>query len=258
MTEALGRAITGLGPAAAPILGVVVRAKFIPDPTKNPGPPVLFSFSPKELTAERISQKVQLPTSPPTTPPTGSGRTGGSPTQWQYTTPMKLSFTAFLEGELTKPMGDLLMSWMNPVNSIVTALAGQQPKPELPKLLFQWGPPLLGFVFYCTMESCKITYKRFSMLGVPTRADAVIKIAEEPSVLGVLQQNPTSGGQPGRHQHTMLQGENVVTVANARYRNPRAWRDIAAVNGVDDPLRSPPGSRIYLPAPGELRGGTGT
>ena len=42
--------------------------------------------------------------------------------------------------------------------------------------------------------------------------------------------------------------------ATEKYGSPGRWRDIAACNGIEDPLRVRPGDRVYLPNPDELAG----
>ena len=65
-------------------------------------------------------------------------------------------------------------------------------------------------------------------------------------------QNPTSGGLPGRGQHLWEAGHSLPVLARDNYDDARAWRAIAATNGIDDPLRIRPGSSLYLPARSEL------
>jgi hypothetical protein len=262
MSMVIGGAMGGssgvsLSGAGAAVVGAIVRAKFIPASLEAGFIPVLFSFSPKEMVVERKTKS----TRGSSTTPGGGGATGSTGAQWQQTLPAHYTFTAFLEGETTKIMGDKLLSWMCPGGAgldaaiMKAAFGGGAVRTALPKVIFQWGPPILGFVVYCTLTSCTITYKRFTALGVPVRAEAKITIAEEPSWAANLNTNPTSGGLPGRQQHTLVQGDNIVNLANDRYQDPRVWRDIANVNRVDDPLRVRPGSRVYLPAPEEVTWG---
>jgi nucleoid-associated protein YgaU len=43
-------------------------------------------------------------------------------------------------------------------------------------------------------------------------------------------------------------GQSLATIASAEYGDPRAWRIIADANGIDNPLRLAPGTRLLLPA----------
>jgi len=268
MSMVIGGAMGGssgvaLKGAAAAAVGAIVRAKFIPASIEAGFIPVLFSFSPKEMKVERKARTSTTSNSASKGAPTN----GSSASNWLQTLPAKYTFTAFMEGELTKIQCDKLLSWMCPgggsldaaaMGAISSALGGGgADRTKMPRVIFQWGPPVMGFLVYCTLESCSISYKRFTALGIPVRAEATITIAEENSLLAYMNTNPTSGGLPGRQQVTMVQGQNIVNMANERYRDSRAWRDIASVNGVDDPLRVRPGSRVYLPAPEEVTLGRG-
>jgi hypothetical protein len=57
---------------------------------------------------------------------------------------------------------------------------------------------------------------------------------------------------PGRSQHLLAEGENVIGVATAKYGTPHAWRAVADANGLDDPLRVRSGRMLHLPGPSEL------
>jgi nucleoid-associated protein YgaU len=57
---------------------------------------------------------------------------------------------------------------------------------------------------------------------------------------------------PGRRAHTVTAGDSLARIATAQYGSPGRWRQIAAANGIEDPLRVRPGDRVYLPNPEEL------
>jgi nucleoid-associated protein YgaU len=97
-----------------------------------------------------------------------------------------------------------------------------------------------------------VNYTRFAPSGVPIRAEVDLTLQQQPSLLGMLSTNPTSGGMPGRRSHTMTSGESLAGIATARYGTPGRWREIAACNDIDDPLRVRAGDRVYLPNPEEL------
>ena len=42
-------------------------------------------------------------------------------------------------------------------------------------------------------------------------------------------------------------GDSLASVAYAEYGDPTAWRAVARFNGIDDPLRCRPGTRLLLP-----------
>ena len=43
-----------------------------------------------------------------------------------------------------------------------------------------------------------------------------------------------------------------MSIANAAFGSPGAWRAVAEVNGIDDPASIEPCDVVYLPAPDEL------
>lgn len=149
-----------------------------------------------------------------------------------------------------------LLAWTNADKKV-----GNSPK--LPPLFFTWGTTL---DYTVNLIQADITYERFTAGGKPIRAKANLKLniltppplpprsraqASGPP-LSLTKQNPTSGGIPGRRGHTLVAGENLQHVAMANYGRPGAWRELAAANGIEDPLAVLPGTVIYLPAPTEL------
>lgn len=116
----------------------------------------------------------------------------------------------------------------------------------LPKLLFSWGlHGPRGSNKPVTLEQVTVDYLRFDPLGLPVWAKfslTLVEVYEDKPP-----QNPTSGGVPGRAQHTVTHGENIVQVANRAYDSPHAWRVVAESNGLDDPLRVKPGRTLSLP-----------
>jgi nucleoid-associated protein YgaU len=115
-------------------------------------------------------------------------------------------------------------------------------------LLFQWGPVFMQ----CWMQRCNVTYERFHISGIPVRAKCQITLSEIPIKLPGM--NPTSGGLPGREQHTVVSGENLAGIATGAYGQPAQWRAVAEANGIDDPVAIRPGETIYMPSPAELNG----
>jgi hypothetical protein len=225
---------------------------------------VAFDFNPKDLKFTKNVRNAGL----------GSGSLkrgrplGSSGSIYQGTDRTKISFTALLEGNDVKRRVDQLINWTEPVGGLLdqavrgasNALAAKTGKKglrinlttKLPVLTFQWGPPALAFTITCTIEQCNVTFKRFDRTGIPSRAEATIGLREEPSLLGILPTNPTSGGIPGRESHVVSDGETLMSIATFAYGAPQHWRALAAANGIDDPLRVRPGQVVYLPAASEL------
>jgi nucleoid-associated protein YgaU len=208
---------------------------------------VYFDFNPTEISLSRNA--VQKTTASPSR--------GGGRKQTQKIPPLTIGISKVVfEGLDTKLRCDTLLTWTNPgagfLGQLLSATMGKNLKTAPPELTFQWGPPMIGFMYTVTLQTVTISYKRFTSAGIPVRAEITLKMNEVPSLLGTLPQNPTSGGLTGRRAHTVGHGESLQTIATANYGNPNAWRLIAKVNGIKDPTRLRPGATVYLPNPDEL------
>lgn len=118
---------------------------------------------------------------------------------------------------------------------------------RLPVLMVMWGVggPLRGGL-KVNLERLDVEYERFDWTGVPVWAKVTMTLIEYTKPLP--RQNPTSGGLPGRSRHLVSQGEGLVQIATSAYGTPRAWREVAEANRIDDPLRIKPGRLLALPA----------
>lgn len=168
-----------------------------------------------------------------------------------------------IRGLHTKALCDQLLNWMRPGGGQLGQIAGGMLATQLgdkkgrftnrlPTLLFQWGPPDMGFSCVVMLTSATIKYVRFNRDAIPIRAKVSLTLSEQPTLIGSLPTNPTSGGLPGRTSHTVTEGDDLPSLARAGYGTPHAWREVAEANGIEDPLRIKPGQVIYLPNPDEL------
>ncbi|MFJ9558600.1 hypothetical protein ACIRQQ_00970 [Streptomyces fuscichromogenes] len=112
---------------------------------------------------------------------------------------------------------------------------------ELPRLRFVWGTQ----IYLVYLKQVTVTYTRFSQSGAPVRAVVDLTLHSIPSAPGPT--NPSSGGLAGRRTHLLAGAESLPELATRCYGGPGRWREIAAANGFDDPLRVRPGTRVYLP-----------
>lgn len=95
------------------------------------------------------------------------------------------------------------------------------------------------------MKSVNTTYTRFNHDGDPIRAKVTLTLTKyNPPLPGT---NPSSGGEPGGRVHLVTDGDTLQRIAQATYGDPGAWRDVAAANNIDDPLRVRNGSSLFLP-----------
>lgn len=192
------------------------------------------------------------------------GSKGSLGTEFVRSEPSRITLSdVTIRGLHTKALCDQLINWMNPgggalgqmVGGALTNITGgrYQFTNRLPTLQFVWGPPEAGLFYSVMLTSATIKYVRFNSSAIPVRAKVTLSLTEQPSWLGTLPTNPTSGGLPGRGTRTLTEGENLQSIALSDYGSPHAWRDIARVNGIEDPLRVRPGQVVYLPNPDELR-----
>lgn len=224
----------------------------------NPPATVLFSFNPDKISIARQADLKDLSTYADALAKDGSL---GRIVRKTPLSTLTLS-DVILQGAETKPMGDQLLQWVSPSGGVLgQAFAGAVSTftsgrvnhvARLPLLQFQWGPPGAAFSYLCILNSATVTYVRFSRIGVPVRAKVSLTLKEMPSPVGTLPTNPTSGGLTNRRVCVLTEGETLHSVAQQYYGDPQAWRAVAQANDIDDPLRTRPGRRVYLPNPDEL------
>lgn len=156
------------------------------------------------------------------------------------TSPAALSLTIFLDA-FEELQGDV----SGDVRTLIDWTKPGPPGDEPPVLEFRWGLSnvMSGMQFY--LQSVSAKYTLFRIDGTPIRATCSLELIEwsNPS----SRQNPTSGGKPGLEAHTLIEGESLHSVAWSRYGDAGFWRGIAEFNGIDDPLRVVPGTRLLLP-----------
>lgn len=222
---------------------------------------VTFDINPEQITMQRNANVTGRGTASSNT----GSPAGSSPSIFRGAQPSKINLTdVTFFGPDTKERCDQLLNWMSPgggllgslVAGAIAALTGINLASRLPLVIFQWGPPELAFMYECNVIGATIKYTRFATSGIPIRAVCTINLQEQPSPLGTLPTNPSSGGLPGRQAHTVTAGESLPGIAMSRYGAPGRWRALAECNDVEDPLRVRPGDRLYLPNPDELNGGT--
>ncbi|MFJ6636270.1 LysM peptidoglycan-binding domain-containing protein [Streptomyces sp. NPDC091376] len=218
---------------------------------------VPFLFPPDKV---QMTRDVQF-SSHGSSSPNGAKPAGGLES-FKKAEPLKINLSEVLfSGPETKPLCDQLLNWMSPGSGRLGQMVGgalavktksMNHVNRLPVLTFQMGPPSAGFLYDVMLQSAQISFTRFNRTGIPIRARATLTLKEQPSLLGTLPTNPTSGGLPGRRTYTVTEGEDLVNLARSHYGGTSDWRRLADANGIDDPLRMRPGTTIYLPNPDEF------
>jgi len=212
-----------------------------------PAEMVTFDFNPDKLTMKRDADTSHGPT--------GKGSTPGI---FRGSKPASLSGTGYLEGADVKSRSEQLLAWCEPGGGLLGKAMGaalgalssgrMNLSSKLPTLIFSWGP----FLMECHLSNTTVGFERFDRTGAPTRAKVDFVLVEEPSLLGLLPTNPTSGGVPGRKRHVVSQGDTLALIAAQTYGHPGLWRAVAEANGIDDPFRMKPGQVLLLPSVSEL------
>lgn len=210
---------------------------------------VYFDFNPDNITMSRKANAM--------TTPNASGGSSKTITKKVNQASIDLTKVIFV-GDDVKMRVDTLFAWCAPPAGLITAIAGlfNVHKSDQPVVTFQWGPPMLGFMYSVQLQSVSATYTRFHSSGMPTRAEVKISMMTKPSLLGSIPTNPTSGGLPGRTTHLLSDGESLQSIAQRHYGRPAMWRKIAEINGITDPRRVRPGTTIFLPSAAELTAGS--
>ncbi|MGW5050213.1 LysM peptidoglycan-binding domain-containing protein [Actinokineospora sp. NPDC004072] len=252
MAQSAASAVVGAGIGAAVVAGARVPALLYSVDARSPGV-VNFDFNPEKISIRRSTSYLTRAVMVAVHDPVGASASIPRKSEAPEITLSKITF----EGLTAKLRCDQLLRWMNPFPGFdAPGIGGATLETALPLLTFQWGPPMVAFMYDVRLLNLTINYVRFDVTGIPLRAEVDMKLRQQPSALASLPTNPTSGGLPGRASHTVAEGETLISIATTRYGRPGLWRRIAEVNGITDPSRVRPGRTLYLPNPGELIGGT--
>lgn len=214
--------------------------------TAGPGGPIGridFQFNPKELSIaknakwKRDAQRNAKKSGPP---------------EFTGSDPSKLTLEMFFDA--TAAMDDTVVKSVEALFSccVPTAKSRDSNKGSPPWVIFHWGG-LTSFPAFVSSVTAK--YTLFTPSGTPVRALCTVALEEISGELGG--QNPTSGSLAARDVHVVVAGDSLASVAYRAYGDPARWRDVARVNGIDDPMRLRPGTRLLLPALEELEADRG-
>jgi len=197
-----------------------------------------FQFNPKEVTIAKSAKWERKPER--------GAKTAGPP-QFTGADPCKLTMEMFFDATGTHD-GSVVAAVEKLFSCCVpTEKTRSETKPVPPLVVFNWGN-ITSFPAFITQVSAK--YTLFSADGTPIRATCAVSLEEMPGES--RPQNPTSGSLAVRRVHTVIVGDSLASVAYAEYGDPTLWRDLAAFNRVDDPLRIPLGTVLMVPTAAEL------
>ncbi len=199
-----------------------------------------FRFNPKEYTVTKTAAWNR---------PTNKGTKNSSKPEFGGPQPQAVQLELFFddwegEGSLSADI-DTLFGWLKPSDKSLDNK--RKPMPEI--LHFEGGntTPLAGYTG--VLKSVSAKYTMFDSDGTPVRAIVTIALEEYPQEPGKT--NPTSGSPMTRRARVMAAGDSLHSVAYAEYEDPALWRGLALFNGIDDPLRVRPGTRLLIPTTDE-------
>jgi LysM repeat protein len=117
-----------------------------------------------------------------------------------------------------------------------------------PWVKFHWGTDI--HTFKAVVSSASISFTYFSHEGLPLRANAELKLEQYEPDANWGPQNPTSHTPKPNRTHQVRVGESLDRIAARYYGDATMWRDIAAANGIADPLDIAPGRLLAIPERG--------
>ncbi|MFN3203003.1 MAG: phage tail protein [Bradymonadia bacterium] len=111
-----------------------------------------------------------------------------------------------------------------------------------PLVMASWGK----LRFQGVIESISHRFTMFLEDGTPVRATCTVSLREARTA---TQQNQEAPRESPDHAklHAVRRGETLQAIAAEEYEDPSEWRRIADANGIDDPLRLEPGTKLIIP-----------
>jgi len=123
----------------------------------------------------------------------------------------------------------------------ITSLLDQDPDLKAPPpLLFAWGK----FNFRCVLESVSQRFTLFLSSGEPVRATLTVSFKQYAALDVDVR---VKGGMEPPALRQVFAGDTLSAIAGEVLGDPRAWRQIAELNNIDDPFDLPPGRQLQLP-----------
>lgn len=113
-----------------------------------------------------------------------------------------------------------------------------------PTVTFHWGD-LHSFPAVITSASLSFTY--FASNGTPLRAKIQLSLTQYKDAASFASQNPTSGTPRPHRVHRVQPGETLDRISARYYGDSTKWRQLAAANGIEDPLALRPGALLAVP-----------
>ena len=112
-----------------------------------------------------------------------------------------------------------------------------------PELRIAWS----SLQFKGFLASCAQTFTKFSERGTPVRAILKCAFLESRDLGEVFSKNPLQSPDTTKYR-TVRQGDSLWAMASNEYGEAAQWRQIAAVNGIDNPRLLRTGDSLVVPA----------
>jgi nucleoid-associated protein YgaU len=193
---------------------------------------VTFPYNPKELSYTKTADWERKSAK--------GAKTAATP-EFKGAKPTTLTVEVFLDGyEAGEDVsGDIqtLCSCCQPLSDSISSK-----KPSPPWVVLGWGAQT---ILTAIVKSVAVKCTMFGLDGTPLRATCTVSLEEVTP--DAAPQNPTSGGLSTLRSHLMIEGDTLPSVAYRHYGQAGWWRPLAEVNGIDDPLRVPAGTRVLVP-----------
>ncbi|TFG42798.1 MAG: LysM peptidoglycan-binding domain-containing protein [Bacteroidia bacterium] len=111
-----------------------------------------------------------------------------------------------------------------------------------PVCLFIWGT----FVFQCIIERITKKFTMFLPEGIPGRATLSVTLKKY-TELDVQIKETDKHSADLTKMWTVIQGDNLWSIAAREYGNPADWRLIAEANDIDNHRILYPGQNLRIP-----------
>ena len=113
------------------------------------------------------------------------------------------------------------------------------------------APPIVRFVwdravFTGVLEQLGVTYVLFTPEGTPLRARLSLSLKQYRPAAEQLKDPPRRSPTVDK-SYQVRRGDSLSSIANAVYRDPASWRELARANGILDPRRLEPGRLLSVP-----------
>lgn len=154
----------------------------------------------------------------------------------------------------TTPTGTSVTDHTNKLVKLMeidTSLPGfdrERNKGRPPWVKFHWGTHL--HTYKAIVQSVNVSFTYFSHEGLPLRAKVDMKLVQYEADDQFGLQNPTSGTPKPNRSHQVQVGDTLDRIAARYFGDATRWRDIAAANGISDPLDLRPGTYLAIPGRG--------